>query len=93
MSGNGLIAPCGPYFNEKYKAFHIGNIMRTRFRDIFRGERYREVMDYLGSKHFDPSKRCPPNCLQHLANGWLFDYKAGKVTFPITPAPPQPEFI
>lgn len=93
MSGNGLIAPCGPYFNEKFKAFHIGNIMRERFRDIFRGARYREVMDYLGSSHFDASKRCPPNCLQHLANQWLFDYKAGKATFPITPAPPQPEFV
>lgn len=93
MSGNGLIAPCGPYFNEKYKAFHIGNITRERFADMFRGPRYQEVMDYLGSKHFDPSKRCPPNCLQHIANQWLFDYKAGKVTFPITPAPPHLEFI
>jgi MoaA/NifB/PqqE/SkfB family radical SAM enzyme len=93
MSGNGLIAPCGPYFNEKYKAFHIGNIMRTRFKDLFRGPRYREVMDYLGSEHFDPSKRCPPNCLQHIANQWLFDYKGGKTTFPITPAPPHTEFV
>lgn len=93
MSGNGLIAPCGPYFNEKYKAFHIGNIMRERFRDILRGARYREVMDYLGSSHFDASRRCPPNCLQHLANDWLYKYKAGERTFPITPAPPQPEFI
>lgn len=93
MSGNGLIAPCGPYFNEKYKAFHIGNIMRTRFRDIFASERYWEVMRYLESEHFDPSKRCPPNCLQHLTNGWLFDYKAGKKSFPISPIPPQPEFV
>jgi MoaA/NifB/PqqE/SkfB family radical SAM enzyme len=93
MSGNGLIAPCGPYFNEKYKAFHIGNIMRERFRDMFRAERYAEVMRYLASQHFDASKRCPPNCLQHLANDWLYRYKHGKTTFPITPVPPQPEFI
>ncbi len=93
MSGNGLIAPCGPYFSEKYKAFHIGNIMRERFIDIFNGERYWEVMRYLESEHFDPSKRCPPNCLQHIANDWLFKYKAGAVTFPITPMPPQPEFV
>jgi MoaA/NifB/PqqE/SkfB family radical SAM enzyme len=93
MSGNGLVAPCGPYFNEKYKAFHIGNIMRTRFRDIFHSERYWEVMRYIASEHFNPAHRCPPNCLQHLANQWLFDYKAGKTTFPITPVPPQPEFL
>jgi len=31
MSGNGLIAPCGPLFNEKYRAFHIGNITTQRF--------------------------------------------------------------
>jgi MoaA/NifB/PqqE/SkfB family radical SAM enzyme len=93
MSGNGLIAPCGPFFNEKYKAFHIGNIMRTRFRDIFHSERYWEVMKYLGSDQFDPSKRCPPNCLQHLTNQWLFDFKDGRRTFPVTPGPPHPEFV
>lgn len=93
MSGNGLVAPCGPMFNEKYKSLHIGNITRTRFRDIFASSRYKEVMDYIASEHFDPSKRCPPNCLQHLTNQWLFDYKAGKKSFPITPMPPQPEFV
>jgi MoaA/NifB/PqqE/SkfB family radical SAM enzyme len=93
MSGNGLVAPCGPYFNEKYKAFHIGNIMRTSFKDIFYSDRYAEVMNYLGSEHFDASKRCPPNCLQHIANDWLYKFKAGEKTFPITVAPPHPEFI
>ena len=93
MSGNGLIAPCGPYFNEKYKAFHIGNIMRTRFKDIFLSDRYQEVMGYIGSKDFDASKRCPPNCLQHLANDWLYKFKAGERTFPLTPMPQHPEFI
>ncbi len=93
MSGNGLVAPCGPYFNEKYKAFHIGNIMRTRFKDIFWSDRYKEVMDYIASEHFDPSKRCPPNCLQHLANQWLWEWKGGRATFPITPMPAHPEFI
>ena len=93
MSGNGLIATCGPYFNEKYKAFHIGNVMRTRFKDIFHSDRYWEVMKYIGSEHFDPSKRCPPNCLQHLTNKWLFDFENGQKTFPITAAPPHPEFV
>ena len=93
MSGNGLVAPCGPYFNEKLKAFHIGNVQRTRFKDIFYSDRYQEVMGYLGSEHFDPSERCPPNCLQHLSNQWLWDWKAGRKSFPITPMPAHPEFI
>lgn len=93
MSGNGLIAPCGPYFNEKFKAFHIGNIMRTSFKDLFWSDRYKEVMDYLASDHFDPSKRCPPNCLQHLANQFLYEYKEGRADFPTTPAPQHIEFI
>jgi MoaA/NifB/PqqE/SkfB family radical SAM enzyme len=93
MSGNGLIAPCGPYFNEKYKAFHIGNLMRQSFKEIFHSDRYWEVMTYLGSKQFDASKRCPPNCLQHIANDWLYKYKAGEKTFPISSMPAHSEFI
>lgn len=93
MSGNGLVAPCGPLFSEKFKAFHIGNIMRTRFKDLFYSDRYQEVMGYLGSENFDASKRCAENCLQHLNNDWLYKFKTGAVTFPITPAPPHPEFI
>lgn len=93
MSGNGLIAPCGPLFNEKYRAFHIGNITTQRFKDMFHSERYWEVMDYLASDNFDPRKRCPSDCMQNLTNDWLFRFKEGKVTFPITPAPANVEFL
>ena len=93
LSGNGLIATCGPFFSEKYKAFHIGNITRTRFRDIFHSERYWELMKYIASDQFNPQTRCPPNCVQNNANKWLFDFKDGKVDFPTDPMPQQPEFI
>lgn len=93
MSGNGLIAPCGPLFNEKYRAFHIGNITTERFKDMFHGERYWEVMNYIASDNFNPQKRCPSDCMQRLHNDWLFAYKAGRVTFPITPAPANVEFL
>jgi MoaA/NifB/PqqE/SkfB family radical SAM enzyme len=93
MSGNGLIAPCGPLFNEKYRAFHIGNITKTRFKDLFNSPRYWEVISYLGSEHFNPQNRCAVNCLQHNTNDWLFKYKEGKVTFPITPMPAHSEFL
>ena len=93
MSGNGLIAPCGPLFNEKYRAFHIGNITTQRFRDMFHGERYWEVMRYLASKHFNAQERCPSDCMQRLHNDWLTAFRAGRVTFPINPAPANKEFL
>ena len=93
MSGNGLIAPCGPLFNEKYRAFHIGNITTERFKDMFYGKRYWEVMRYIASDEFDPRKRCPSDCMQNLTNDWLYRYLEGKVTFPITPAPANVSFL
>ncbi|MDO8707001.1 MAG: radical SAM protein [Sulfuricaulis sp.] len=93
MSGNGLIAPCGPLFNEKYKAFHVGNITTQRFKDMFHSERYWEVMRYIASERFDPRKRCPSDCMQNKTNDWLWRYLDGKVTFPITPAPANANFL
>ena len=93
MSGNGLIAPCGPFFNEKWRAFHVGNITQQRWRDIFHSERYWEVMRYIASDEFDPRKRCPSDCMQNLTNDWLYRYLEGKVTFPITPAPANVNFL
>lgn len=93
MSGNGLISPCGPLFNEKYRAFHIGNITTERFKDMFYGERWWEVMRYLASDEFDPRKRCPSDCMQNITNDWLYRYLDGKVTFPIAPAPSNVAFL
>jgi MoaA/NifB/PqqE/SkfB family radical SAM enzyme len=93
MSGNGLVAPCGPLFNEKWRAFHVGNITQQRFKDIFNSERYWEVMRYIGSDEFDPRKRCPSDCMQNVTNEWLFRYLEGKATFPIAPAPANAAFL
>lgn len=93
MSGNGLIAPCGFLFNEKYKAFHIGNICDTRFKEIFQSDRYWEVMRYLASDDFDPSIRCGPNCLQTQTNSFLYKYVNGQIELPTTPSPPHMAFL
>lgn len=94
ISGNGLVAPCGFLFNEKYKAFHIGNITRQRFKDIWASDRYKEVLDYLASDHFDPSVRCGPNCLQHNTNRFLYDHvHRGKSLPLVADAPPHMEFL
>ena len=93
ISGNGLVSTCGFHFNEKYKKFHMGNIVDTRFRDIFNSDRYWEIVRYLASDQFDASERCGPNCLQTMTNQWLYDYKAGKVNFPVGAAPPDLQFL
>jgi MoaA/NifB/PqqE/SkfB family radical SAM enzyme len=93
MSGNGLIAPCGFLFNEKYRKFHIGNICTERFRDIFASDRYWEVLNYLASDQFDAQRHCGPNCLQTNTNSWLDKYVCGEVSFPTTPAPPHLAFL
>ena len=93
VSGNGLVAPCGFMFNEKYKAFHIGNITRQRFKDIWASDRYKEVMDYLGSEHFNPQCRCGPNCLQTNTNDFLFRHVNGQVALPMAEAPAHLGFL
>jgi MoaA/NifB/PqqE/SkfB family radical SAM enzyme len=93
MSGNGLIAPCGQLFNERYKKFHIGNICTHRFRDIYQSDRYWEVLNYLASDEFDAQKNCGPNCLQTNTNSWLDKLQKGEVSFPTSPAPPHMGFL
>ena len=93
LSGNGLIAPCGFLFNEKWKAFHIGNICHTRWRDIWASERYMDVMKYLASSEFDPRQRCGPNCLQDRTNDFLYQFKNGQTQLPMASMPPHAEFI
>jgi len=93
MSGNGLIAPCGQLFQEKYKKFHIGNVTQQRFRDIFKSDRYWEVVQYLGSDEFDAQRNCGPNCLQTLTNSWLDKYAKGSVSFNEGPMPVHSEFL
>jgi MoaA/NifB/PqqE/SkfB family radical SAM enzyme len=68
ISGSGLVAPCGMLFNEKYKKFHIGNICEQSFKEIWKSDRYWEVMNYLASPEFNAQKMCGSLCLQHKVN-------------------------
>ena len=78
ISGSGLVAPCGMLFNEQFKKFHMGNIVTERFRDIVRGDRYWEVIDYLASPNFNAQRMCGTLCLQHKVNEVLDSYKKGE---------------
>ena len=79
MSGTGLIAPCGSFFNEKYKQYHIANITDegVRFKDVIKSDRYWEVINFLASDKFDACSMCETLCLQDKSNEVLDGYKKG----------------
>lgn len=79
ISGTGLVAPCGMLFNEQYKKFHIGNIVTESFKDMVRGDRYWEVVNYLASPDFNAQKMCGSLCLQHKVNEYLDGVVKGKI--------------
>ena len=92
ISGSGLVAPCGMFFNEQYKKFHIGNICTQRFKDMFNGERYWEVMNHLASPAFNAQKMCGTLCLQHKVNEYL-DARAKGYVRPGKPAGQEPQHL
>lgn len=79
FSGSGLVAPCGMLFNRKYKKdYHIGNIADTPFKELWKSDRYWEVLDLIASDKYDARTMCGSLCLQHKANEFLWDLKQGK---------------
>jgi len=89
LSGSGLVAPCGMLFNEQYKKFHIGNIVRESFKEMVRGERYWEVVNYLASPNFNAQSMCGSLCLQHKVNEALDHFKKGGSLPPAVGNPPE----
>lgn len=95
FSGSGLVAPCGMLFNDRYKKYHIGNIGDIGFKDIWRSERYWEVLEELRSDRFDARTMCGSLCLQHKVNEYLWDLLAGEnePKFPTGTPPHHKNFI
>jgi MoaA/NifB/PqqE/SkfB family radical SAM enzyme len=79
FSGSGLVAPCGMLFNNQYKKYHIGNIAKKRFKDIWKSNRYNEVLDLIASDKFDAKTMCGTLCLQHKVNEYLNELKKGEI--------------
>lgn len=92
LSGSGLVAPCGMFFGEAYKKYWIGNIVETSYKDLWKSERYWEVMDEIASERFDARKMCGCLCLQHKVNEILWDLKGGVIELK-RPQGPLPEHI
>ena len=68
ISGSGLVAPSGMFFNARYSKFHIGNYTDERFKDIFKSERYWKIMNYLSSPNFNAETMMGTLPIQHYVN-------------------------
>lgn len=68
ISGSGLIAPSGMFFNAKFSKLHIGNFTEERFIDMFKSDRYWRAMDYLASPAFNAQTMMGTLPIQHYVS-------------------------
>ena len=77
ISGSGLVAPSGMFFNAKYSKLHIGNFTEQRFKDIFNSDQYWRVMNYLKSDRFNAKTMMGSLPIQHYLNKSIDDHIKG----------------
>ena len=68
ISGSGLVAPSGMFFNARYSKLHIGNFTEERFKSIWKSERYWRAMNYLASPAFDARTMMGTLPIQHYVS-------------------------
>tara|TARA_B110000037_G_scaffold9099_1_gene9947 strand:- start:2052 stop:3224 length:1173 start_codon:yes stop_codon:yes gene_type:complete len=78
ISGSGLVAPSGMFFNARYSKLHIGNYVDEKFKDIFKSEKYWKIMDYLASPSFDAQTMMGTLPIQHYVSKALDDHIKGE---------------
>ena len=77
ISGSGLVAPSGMFFNARYSKLHMGNFVDERFKDIFKSDRYWKIMDYLASPNFDAQTMMGTLSMQHYVSEALDNHVKG----------------
>ena len=77
ISGSGLVAPSGMFFNARYSKLHIGNYTEERFKDIWKSARYWRAMDYLASPAFDAQTMMGTLPIQHYVSVALDNHAKG----------------
>lgn len=68
ISGSGLVAPSGMFFNARYSKLHIGNFAEERFSDIWKSDRYWRAMNYLASPAFNAQTMMGALPIQHYVS-------------------------
>ena len=77
ISGSGLVAPSGHFFNARHSKLHIGNFTEERFIDIWKSERYWRAMNYLASPAFDAQTMMGTLPIQHYVSVALDNHAKG----------------
>ncbi len=77
ISGSGLVAPSGMFFNARYSKLHIGNFTEERFIDIWKSDRYWRAMNYLASPSFDAQTMMGTLPIQHYVSVALDNHAKG----------------
>ncbi len=77
ISGSGLVAPSGMFFNARYSKLHMGNFADERFKEIFKSERYWKIMKYLASPNFDAQTMMGTLPIQHYVSEALDNHIKG----------------
>ncbi len=95
ISGSGLVAPSGMFFNARYSKFHMGNFVDERFKNIFNSERYWKIMNYLASPSFDAHTMMGTLPIQHYVSEALDNHLKGlaKITPSSGPDPLHKNFL
>jgi MoaA/NifB/PqqE/SkfB family radical SAM enzyme len=77
LSGTGLVAPSGQFFNARYSKLHIGNFTEERFKNIFKSPRYQRIMNYISSPYFDAQTMMGTLPITHYLNQALDNHLKG----------------
>lgn len=77
LSGTGLVAPSGQFFNARYSKLHMGNFTEERFIDIFKSQRYSKIMEYIASPSFDAQTMMGTLPITHYVNEALDNHAKG----------------
>ena len=77
ISGSGLVAPSGMFFNARYSKLHMGNFADERFKEIFKSDRYWKIMKYLASPYFDAQTMMGTLPIQHYVSEALDNHIKG----------------
>jgi MoaA/NifB/PqqE/SkfB family radical SAM enzyme len=77
ISGSGLVAPSGMFFNARHSKLHIGNFTEERMKDIWMSDRYWRVMNYLASPYFNAQTMMGTLPIQHYVSVALDNHVKG----------------
>jgi MoaA/NifB/PqqE/SkfB family radical SAM enzyme len=77
ISGSGLVAPSGMFFNARYSKLHIGDFTTERFIDIWNSDNYWRAMNYLASPAFDAQTMMGTLPIQHYISTALDNHVKG----------------